>query len=206
MAKVILVRHGETDWNQSRRIQGGSSDTELNQRGRQQVESLALRLRQETFQAIYSSPLQRALATAQAIAGYHQLPVEIEPSLKEIEVGELEGVLITEVGKHLSQLLTMHSQGEELPKIPGGESLTGLQQRVWSTIQRLVDRHRDGVLVVASHYFSILTVICSVLNLPLSQIGRLRLNPGSINIVTFDEQATRLILFNDTCHIDGTES
>ena len=206
MAKVILVRHGETDWNRSRRIQGGNSDTELNQGGWQQAESLALRLKRETVQAIYSSPLQRALDTAKAIAGYHQLPVEIEPSLREIEVGELEGMLITEVGKHLSQLLTMHSQGEELPKMPGGESLTDLQQRVWSTIQRLVAWHRDGVLVVVSHYFSILTIVCSVLNLPLTQIGRLRLNPGSISILTIDEEATRLILFNDTCHIDAPQS
>jgi len=206
LAKVILVRHGETDWNRSRRIQGGNSDTQLNQRGRQQAESLALRLKQEKIQAIYSSPLQRAQDTARAIARYHQLPVEIELSLKEIEVGELEGVFITEVGKHLSQFLTMHSQGEELPKIPGGESLTGVQQRVWGTIQHLVDRHGDGVLVVVSHYFSILSAICSVLNLPLSQIDRFRLSPGSISILNFDEQATRLILFNDTCHLVSTES
>lgn len=205
MVKVILVRHGETEWNRLRRIQGGNSDTQLNQRGRKQAESLALRLKQEEIQAVYSSPLQRAQDTARAIAGYHQLPVGVEPSLKEIEVGELEGVSIAEVGKHLSQLLIRHSQGEELPRIPGGESLTEVQQRVWGTIQRLVSRHGDGVLVVVSHYFSILTAVCSVLNLPLSQIDRLRLNSASISILTFDEQATRLTLFNDTCHLDSTE-
>jgi len=205
LTKVILVRHGETEWNRLRRIQGGNSDTQLNQRGRQQAESLALRLKQEEIQAVYSSPLQRAWDTARVIAGYHQLPVEIELSLREIEVGELEGVSIAEVGKHLSQLLIRHSQGGELPKLPGGESLTGVQQRVWSTIQRLVNRHGDGALVVVSHYFSILTTVCSVLNLPLPQIDRLRLNPGSISILTFDEQATRLILFNDTCHLASTE-
>lgn len=205
MVKVILVRHGETEWNRLRRIQGGNSDTQLNQRGRKQAESLALRLKQEEIQAIYSSPLQRAQDTARAIAGYHQLPVGVEPSLKEIEVGELEGVSIAEVGKHLSQLLIRHSQGEELPRIPGGESLTEVQQRVWGTIQRLVSSHGDGVLVVVSHYFSILTAVCSVLNLPLSQIDRLRLNSASISILTFDEQATRLALFNDTCHLDSIE-
>jgi len=205
LVKVILVRHGETEWNRLRRIQGGNSDTQLNQRGQQQAESLALRLKQEEIQAIYSSPLQRAQDTARAIAGYHQLPVGVEPSLKEIEVGELEGVSIAEVGKHLSQLLIRHSQGEELPKIPGGESLTEVQQRVWGTIQRLVSRHGDGVLVVVSHYFSILTAVCSVLDLPLFQIDRLRLNSGSISILTFDEQATRLTLFNDTCHLASTE-
>ena len=206
MVKVILIRHGETDWNRSRRIQGGNSYTRLNQTGRQQVESLALRLKGNKIQAIYSSPLQRAQHTARAVAHYHQLPVEIEPSLREIEVGELEGVQIAEVGKQLSQLLVRLNRGEELLKLPGGESLTEVQQRVWSTIQGLVDKHSDGVLVVVSHYFSILTAVCSVLNLPLHQIDKLRLSSSSISIFTFDEKATRLILFNDTCHLTGTES
>ena len=95
MVKVILVRHGETDWNRARRIQGGNSDTQLNQNGRQGAESLALRLKPEKIQAIYTSPLQRARETAQAIAQYHQLEVKIEPTLKEIEVGE-HGLLITQ--------------------------------------------------------------------------------------------------------------
>ncbi len=205
MVKVILVRHGETDWNRSRRIQGGGSDTQLNQKGRQQVESLALRLKQEKIQAIYSSPLQRARDTALAIAHYHQLPVEIEPPLKEIEVGELEGMSIAGVGK-LSELLVRHKQGDELPRLPGGESVAEVQQRVWGAIQRLVDRHNDGVLVIVGHYFSVLTAICSVLNLPLAQIDKLRLNSGSLSIITFDGQTPRLVLFNDTCHLAGVES
>ena len=205
MVKVILVRHGETDCNLSRRIQGGNSDTPLNQRGWQQAEGLALRLKQEQIQAIYSSPLQRARDTAQAIARYHQLPVEIEPSLKEIEVGELEGVSITEVGKHLSELLVKHKQGEELPRIPGGESVTEVQQRVWGTIQRLVSKHREGVFVVVAHYFTVLTAICAVLNLPLAEIDRLRLSSSGISIINFDGQTPRLMLFNDTCHLANIE-
>ncbi len=203
MVKVILVRHGETDWNAVRRIQGGSSDTPLNETGKKQAASLALRLRSEKLRAIYSSPLQRARNTAQAIARYHQLEVKIEPSLKEIEVGELEGVTVTEIGKRLDQLLTAKSQGEALPRMPGGESLTEVQQRAWDTIQHLVGQHPDGVLVVVSHYFVILAIVCATLNLPLSQIGRLRLGAGSISTITFDQSVTRLILFNDSCHFTG---
>ena len=201
MVKVILVRHGETDWNRSRRIQGGKSDTQLNSEGWQGAESLAQRLKSEEIQAIYSSPLQRARDTAQPIARYHQIKIELEPSLKEIDVGELEGVSIAEVGKRLSQLLTIHSQDDTLPKMPGGESLAEVQQRAWSAMQRLVDRHPDGTFIVVSHYFTILTIICAVLNLPLSQIIRLRLEASSISIIIFDEQAPRLTLFNDTCHL-----
>ena len=201
MVTVILVRHGETDWNQSRRIQGGNSDTQLSERGKQQAESLATKLEQERIQAIYSSSLQRALDTAQAIAHHHQLKVEIEPSLNEIDAGELEGAPVDKISSHLYQLLTTGSQGKSAFKMPGGESVAEVQQRAWSTIQRLVSQHPDGVIVIVSHYFVILSIICSALNLPLSQMGRLRLGAGSISTIVFDGQATRLVLLNDICHL-----
>jgi probable phosphoglycerate mutase len=201
MVRVILVRHGETDWNKIRRIQGGGSDTQLNKRGEQQAEGLAFRLSQERIQAIYSSALHRTLDTARAIARYHQLEVEIEPSLNEISAGELEGVLMERIGGRLDQLLTGGGQGDVTFKVPGGESLSEVQQRAWRTIQRLVNQHPDGVLVVVSHYFIILTIICAVLNLPLSQIDRLSLSPGTISTIVFDGQTPRLVLFNDSCHL-----
>ena len=201
MVKVILVRHGETEWNKLRRIQGGNSNTPLNEKGRQQAESVALRLQSERVQAIYSSPLRRSLDTARAIARHHRLEVDLEPDLKELNVGELEGTLIADLGKSFDELLIISGQSEILPRMPGGESLIELQQRAWSTVQRLVRQHADGVIVVVSHYFAILTIICSVLNLPLSQLGRLRVGSGSISTFIFDEQASRLVLFNDTCHL-----
>ena len=204
MINIILIRHGETDWNQLRRIQGANSNTELSQRGKEQAESLALRLKDEKIQAIYSSPLQRALDTARAIAGYHQIEVAIEPALKELDVGELEGIHIEKVGHRLDQLLT--NPDGTLLKMPGGESLAEVQQRAWSTIQRLISQHSDGVIAVTSHYFVILTIICSVLNLPLSQIGRLRLGVGSISTITFDGEIPRLLLFNDSCHLTSNKS
>jgi len=205
------VRHGETDWNKSRRIQGGNSDIPLNERGREQAKALALRLKQEEIGAIYSSPLQRALHTAQAIAYHHQLEVQIEPSLREINVGKLEGVEINSLGKRLDELLTLQGQDQRQAGVEkdlwnklqhiGGESLTELQQRAWDTLQHIVSQHSDGAIVVVSHYFTILTIICAALNLPLSQIGRLRLGTSSISTITFDESVTRLVLFNDSCHL-----
>jgi probable phosphoglycerate mutase len=196
--KIILVRHGETDWNRELRIQGGSSDTPLNEKGRQQAESLAFRLSQDKIQAIYSSPLKRALDTARTIARPHQLEVGIEPSLREIEAGDLEGITVAELGKRFSELLTLDTKNGALLKAPGGESLTEVQKRAWRTVQRLARKHPEGALVLVSHYFVILTIICSVLKLPLSQIGRLRLGTGSISVINLDDQAVRLELFNDT--------
>ncbi len=79
-----------------------------------------------------------------------------------------------------------------------------MRQRAWSTIKRLVDKHGDGAIVVVSHYFVILSIICSVLNLPLSEMGRLKLDIGSISTIVFEERGARLALFNDNCHLaDG---
>lgn len=198
MLKVILVRHGETDWNRVRRIQGGGSNTLLNERGRRQVEWLADRLGKEKLLAVYSSPLRRALVTAQAIAARHQLEVLVEPSLKEIEAGELEGKTVAEVGKHFSQILLKNLKGEELPQIPGGESLYEVQQRAWNTVRGLVKQNAEGTVAVVTHYFVILAIILAALELPLSQIVKFRLGTGTISAIDFDDGAARLSAFNES--------
>lgn len=201
MLRVILVRHGETDWNQEGRVQGSGSDRELTETGKQQAESIGLKLRQERIQAIYSSPLRRALDTAQVIARHHQVEVQIEPSLNEIYAGELEGIPIKKLGSYLSELVAREQGDESVSKLYGGERLAAVQQRAWSIIQRLADKHSDGAIVVVSHYFVILSIICSVLNMPPSEMGRLKLDVGSISTIVFSERGIRLALFNDSCHL-----
>ena len=85
----------------------------------------------------------------------------------------------------------------------GGESLAAVQQRAWGVVQSIVNGHSDGVIVIVSHYFVIMTVICTVLGLPVSQIRRLRFSVGSISSIVFDSsgQPPYLALFNDTCHL-----
>ena len=205
MVEIILTRHGETDWNQERRIQGSGSDRQLTETGKQQAESIGLRLKGERIQAIYASSLQRALSTAQAIARHHQVEVQIEPSLNEIDAGGLEGMPIEKIGSYLNQLLARERGDESVSKLYGGELLTEVQQRAWSTIQRLVDKHSDGAIVVVSHYFVILSIICSVLGLPVSEMGRLKLEVGSISAIVFGERGARLALFNDNCHLAAGE-
>ncbi len=200
-AKIILIRHGETDWNLEKRIQGGSSNPPLNQWGREQAEGLARKLENEEISAIYSTPLQRGLDTARAIARYHSgIEVVAEPSLREIEAGELEGVTLAELGSHFSRFLIDDTGSDIYPRVPGGESLPEVQQRGWEAVRRLADRHPEGALVLVSHYFVILSIICSVLGLPLSQMTKLKLGTGSISAINLDGDEARLELFNDTSY------
>jgi len=196
--KLILVRHGETDWNKIRRIQGGGSNTLLNERGREQVVWLAGRLCREQLVAVYSSPLERALVTAQAIAEKHRLGVSVEESLKEIAAGELEGRTLAEVGRHFSHLLLDNLNGGELPRIPGGESLEEAQRRGWQFVQGIAKGHSEGAVAVVTHYFIILGVILAALELPLSAITKFRLSTGSLCALDFDEGAVRLSAFNES--------
>src|SRR4030042_3394857 len=131
-------------WNQERRIQGGSSDIELSEVGKEQVARLGLALKGMNIDAIYSSPVKRALDTAQSIAGYHSLTVQVEPDLREMEVGELEGISIAELGTSFSQFLLRWRQGLGTEKLPGGESVEELADRVWVIIQSITNRYHHG--------------------------------------------------------------
>lgn len=198
--KLILIRHGETGWNHERRIQGGSSDTVLSPLGKKQVRSLGLALKGEKLSAIYSSPLQRALETARAIARYHNLEVQVEPELRELEVGELEGMTIERLGSDFSQFLVQWRGGDGSEKLPSGESLADLQNRAWSTVQRIAAKH-DGAVVVVSHYFVILTIICAALGLPPSGIRRFRVSVGSMSVLDFKNSRPCLASLGDICHL-----
>ncbi len=200
MIKFILVRHGETEWNKVRRIQGSSSDTPLSEKGKRQAEGAGLRLKDEKITAVYSSPLQRALYTARAIARHHHLEVTALPSLKEISAGTLEGALAADLKMRFDEFLCRNDH-QGLVTLPEGESLGDVQKRVWDTIKTISSKHPGGTVVIVSHYFVIMSIICQVLGLPLSQITRLRLSTGTVSSFTLDsDDNMRLELFNDGCH------
>jgi probable phosphoglycerate mutase len=195
MLKIMLVRHGETDWNRVKRVQGGSSNTPLNDIGREQAKGLAAMLAKEKIKAVFSSPLQRAVVTAKEIAVLHNIDIGISPDLREIEAGELEGILSADLGKRFSDYLF---DGDKMVKIPGGEALDDVQERSWGFIKSLSTEYDECTLVLVSHYFVILSLICKVLDVPLQQINRFRMDTGSLSIITLDGEALWLQVFNDT--------
>ena len=205
--KLILVRHGETYWNEARRIQGGDSDIELNDNGLEQVRKLAAFLGNEPITAIVSSPLQRAIATAEVIASHHQLPVEVDQGLRELKVGELEGMSVSNLSTTFSQFLMQWWQDGEAMKLPNGESLAELQQRAWEVIEGLLERHKTDpehnegtTVVVVSHYFVTLAIILKALNLPLDCFIKFKVDLGGVSILEFRDYGARLVAFNDTSY------
>jgi len=169
--------------------------------GRKQAERLGLALKETRIDAIYASPLKRAFDTAQAIAGHHRLPVQVETDLREMEVGELEGISIAELGTTFGQFLLQWRQGRGVEKLPGGESVIDLADRVWAIIQLILKKHEQGNIVVVSHFFTVVVTICKALGWPLTTMERIRVQTGSISIIEFGDGHSRLVSLGDTCHL-----
>ncbi len=205
--KLILVRHGETHWNKDGLVQGGDSDIELNDTGLEQARKLAAFLKNEPIIAILSSPLRRAIATAEVIASQHQLPVEIDQGLRELKVGDLEGISVSNLRTTFSRFLLQWWQEGEAMKLPNGESLVELQQRAWKAIEDLLESHKtspehnkDATVVVVSHYFVTLAIILKALNLPLDYFIKFKLDLAGVSILEFRDYGARLVTFNNTSY------
>jgi len=183
-------------------IQGSGSDTDLSQTGRIQAEKLGLAMKDVPLTAIYSSPLRRALDTASAIGKYHNLKIRQEPGLKEIFVGEMEGMQISALNTNFTQfLLDWQYKGEDVD-FKGGENLGQFRDRVWESIQKIVGENRDGNVAVVSHYFVTAVIVCQALDLPLTHMTRIRIQPSGKTILEFNRGCPpRLLLLSDICHL-----
>lgn len=196
MARIILARHGETEWNKLMRVQGGKSDIPLNAYGRSQAGKARDFLQKETFNAVYSSPLSRALETARIITEGRELEITTLPELVEIDAGEYEGILTSELGRRFSQIISEPDENAELPATPGGESISMVQERGWKAMEDIFAKHNGETVLVVTHYFVILAIVCKVLNLPLVNLSRFWMATGSISAINLNGSVPRLEWFN----------
>ena len=203
--RLILVRHGQTPWNAEGRFQG-QSDTGLTDLGLEQARRAAVALSSLDISAIYSSPLPRALRTAQEIS--RELSIEVTPleGLKEIHLGELEGITGPVMRENYSEVFHTWNNNPGRVSFPGGESLRQLQARAWRAEQRMEKAHPDGTVVAVSHNFAINAIVSRFLGLPLSRFHRIRVDLGSFTVLEAGERARHLLHFNDRCHLTDLSS
>ncbi len=150
MTELILIRHGETDWNLEGRYTG-QSDVPLNQRGEAQARQLAEGLRGEPLAAIYSSDLARCARSAQLLAAACDAPLHLDPRLREIDQGEWEGLLFAEIRARFEQAWDRRRRNPLEVAPPGGETVGQVRERVLGALQEILARHPEGVVAIVSH-------------------------------------------------------
>lgn len=178
--QIVLLRHGATDWNLQGRCQG-ATDLELNEVGIRQAEEIAASLINEPVRAIYSSHLKRARQTAELISQAHHLPVLIEHDIRELHHGELEGLTFTEIKKSYPGFIQQWRTVPADLQVPGGERLIDVAQRAWDGLNRIVRRHQDSeTVVVVSHNFPIVGILCRITGTPLNNYRSFHLDPCGV--------------------------
>ena len=199
--KFIVVRHGETEWNKLGRFQG-HTDISLNERGLSQAKETAAAAADWGHSAIYSSPLIRTVQVAGEIAKNNSMPISQVPGLKELSLGELEGVTGEEMRKGWPEVFAAWRSGPEKVLMPNGESLGQLRERAWKAILDIEQKHfADESVVVISHNFAIRSIIGELLGIPLEFFHRMSLNLSSVCTFDSDDRGRRLTGYNSISHL-----
>ncbi|SDL18947.1 alpha-ribazole phosphatase [Halarsenatibacter silvermanii] len=200
--ELILIRHGETEWNKNKRYQG-QEDVALNDTGRQQARRAAEFIAEENIDKVCSSDLSRARDTAAAIARSRQLEVKEYPGLREIDFGRWEGknyeTIREEYGDRFDNWLD--DPGEVSP--PGGEDMYEFMDRVSSALTEILSGNGEEKIAVVAHGGALRIYLIHLLGIPLERYTRLYFNNGSISRIDFYEGKPVVRLVNGTFHLNG---
>ncbi len=201
MTLFILVRHGQTEWNRVERFRG-RVDVPLNDVGLAQAEATGRRVAaQWQPTAIYSSPLGRAVATAQAIARHTALTVQTHPGLADIDYGQWHGLTPDEVTARWPDIHEAWRHRPDAARIPGGETLADLRVRGLGAVNELAARHDGGTVVLVGHTVINRVILLAVLGLGNDRFWRLRQDTCAINVFEAAAGDFTVVSLNDTCHL-----
>jgi broad specificity phosphatase PhoE len=198
---IYLIRHGQTRSNATRYIMG-SSNEDLDEKGREQVYRLSPRLAVVPLATVYTSPLQRALSTAEIIAGPHRLKPQMEQDLIEINVGDWQGLHIDEIKRRWPDLWQQSRIDPSDITLPDGESYRQVSERAVRAFNKIAGDSREKKAVIVTHDIVIRLVVAHVLGVSSNIYRRIEINNASLTTVRIDGATPRLITLNDTAHLE----
>ncbi len=202
---VLLVRHGETVWNQENRWQG-QADTPLSETGYDQARQLARRLQNEErpIQAIYTSDLSRARDTADILGQALGIAPLATAAWREMDIGTWSGLTTAEVATRHAEEWARLRQGEDLPR-GGGETFAQFQGRLLQSSHRFVRDHAGGQIVVVTHGGAVRAFLLHCRGLDASQFGQIEKigNTGVSEVSLFPNGQTKIHRINSIVHLDG---
>jgi probable phosphoglycerate mutase len=192
MTTLLLIRHGQNDY-VGRRLAGRRPDVHLNDHGRAQAQELAENLCHAPIKAIYSSPLERAIETAQPLAQALNLPIQIRPGMVEIDFGKWVGKTPKQMAR--TKLWKVVQNSPSQMRFPEGESFPEAQQRLAQELEAIaLENQPDNLVAVFSHSDAIKLAVAHFLGLPLDNFQRLAVDTASISTVVVPQEGAPMLV------------
>lgn len=205
MTLILLIRHAQNEWVRSGRLAGWTPGVHLNEKGRRQAEALGERLASANLRAIYSSPLERAVETAEAIAQhYPDLTVTVEEGIGEVDYGGWTGMPLRKLRRR--RLWKVVQRYPSNAVFPDGEGLREMQFRAVSAIERIVEQHPTGPIAIVAHADVIRVVFAHYAGIHLDLFQRLVISPASITTLALQRMGPYIIRMNDTSHYEQAKN
>lgn len=200
MTSIYLVRHGQTAWNKEE-IFRGRTDVPLDETGLKQAELAGKYFKGMEIYAIYTSPLSRALQTAQEIAQFYNLKVQPLPGIIDMSFGKWEGRPHQEIRENDKEIYRQWVEEPHLVRLPGGEGLDDVRVRAMAAMEEVIRNHPGKTLVLVSHRVVCKVLICAILGLDNSHFWQITQDTTAINLIQHRNGKYILSLMNETCHL-----
>lgn len=193
MTTILLIRHGQNDFVEKGKLAGWLPGVHLNDVGRSQAEAMASALEEFELEAVYSSPLERAIETARPIARAKDLTVKRRKGLGEVDIGRWEGLSLRAARRR--KLWPIIQNTPSLARFPEGESFFEAQARMVATLEELRGKHSRTIACV-SHADPIKLAVAHYIGMPIDGFQRLDVGPASITQLTIEAGSARLNRLN----------
>jgi probable phosphomutase (TIGR03848 family) len=193
MTTIYMVRHGVTD-HTGERLSGRLPGIHLSEAGRAQARAVADRLAKVPFKAIYVSPIERTMETAQPIAERHKLQVIVREGLGEVDYGRWTNRSFKSLRR--TKLWELVQRRPSAARFPGGESLLELQARALSEVEQIAAAHPRAAVCLVSHADVIRVIAAHFLGMHLDLFERIEISPASVTVIALGEHAPRVLALN----------
>ncbi|NOK62898.1 MAG: histidine phosphatase family protein [Chloroflexi bacterium AL-W] len=204
--RLLIIRHGESEWNRQGLYQG-QYDAPLSELGLRQADALGQRLANEPIFAMYTSPLQRAAKTAEAVARYHpDAPFHTETALLEINHGQWEGLTSAQVEERFGAGLQEWRVHPTRAQMPDGESFSNILKRVLDFRDQLYEQYPEQNILVSTHDVVVKILVADALGMNMDRINRIWVTNASISVIEYGNDLPYLVSLSEACHLGRLET
>lgn len=200
MTRFLLIRHAVNDWVKTGKLAGRTPEVHLNDEGNAQAVALGQRMANIGLTALYSSPLERTIETAEAIAKYQKdAVVQVEEGILEVGYGKWQGTKIAKLAQKKAWYTVQHFPTRM--QFPDGETMRGAQMRAVDTVEQLYDVHPKGTVALVGHSDVIKMILAHYLGMHLDMFQRIVVSPASISSLSLSDNRPMIEVINDTSHL-----